>query len=60
MFQKRNIHNYINDFKMELIGYQNNINLIESLYKNPENIYNFLPKKSAKAFDEWKKIISRK
>ena len=32
--------------------------LINSLIKNPENIHNFLPKKTSKAFDEWKKIIS--
>jgi len=60
VFQKRNIHSYMNDFKMELIGYKNNLKLVESLYNNSENIYNFLPKKSAKAFDEWKKITSKK
>ena len=59
VYQKRNYHNFINDFKMEVIGYNNNLNLIESLYKNPENIYNFLPLKSSKAFDEWKKIVSK-
>ena len=49
----------MNDFKMEILGYKNNLSLIESLYKNPENIYNFLPLKSSKAFDEWKSIISK-
>ena len=29
------------------------------LYKNSENIYKYLPKNSSKAFDEWKKIISK-
>ena len=38
VYQKRNYHNFINDFKMEVIGYNNNLNLIEHLYKNPENI----------------------
>ena len=28
----------------------------ESLYKNSENIYSFLPKKTSRAFDEWKKL----
>ena len=45
--------------KMEVLGYNNNLNLIEHLYKNPENIYKFLPLKSSKAFDEWKKIVSK-
>ena len=59
VFQKRNIHNYLNDFKMEVIGYNNNFKLVEALYKNPDKIYNFLPINSSKAFDEWKKIVSK-
>ena len=59
VYQKRNYHNYMNDFKMEILGYKNNLSLIENLYKNPENIYNFLPLKSSKAFDEWKSIVSK-
>ena len=56
VYQQRNVHNLIKDFKDEYIGYVNSLKLVESLYKNPENIYNFLPKKSSLAFDEWKKI----
>ena len=59
VYQKRNIHNYLTDFKNETVGYNNNLKLIEDLYLNPENIYNYLPIISAKAFDEWRKIISR-
>ena len=59
VYQKRNVHNYLTDFKNETVGYNNNLKLIEDLYKNPENIYNYLPINSAKAFDEWRKIISR-
>ena len=58
VYQKRNVHNLIKDFKDEYIGYTNSLNLVESLYKNPENIYKYLPKKSSLAFDEWKKITS--
>ena len=58
VYQKRNVHNYLTDFKNETVGYNNNLKLIEDLYKNPENIYNYLPINSAKAFDEWRKIIS--
>ena len=56
VYQQRNVHNLIKDFKDEYIGYVNSLRLVESLYKSSENIYNFLPKKSALAFDEWKKI----
>jgi len=56
VYQQRNVHNLIKDFKDEYIGYVNSLKLVESLYKNSENIYNFLPKKSSLAFDEWKKI----
>ncbi len=58
VYQQRNVHNLINDFKEEYIGYTNSLKLVESLYKNSDNIYNFLPKKSALAFDEWKKITN--
>jgi hypothetical protein len=58
VLQIRNDHNLIKDFSQEILGYKNNIKLINALKKNPENIYNFLPINSARAFDEWKKIIS--
>ncbi len=56
VYQQRNVHNLIKDFKDEYVGYVNSLKLVESLYKNSENIYNFLPKKSSSAFDEWKKL----
>ena len=59
VYQARNVHNLIKDFKDETIGYENSLKLIEALYKNSEKIYDFLPLLSSKAFDEWKKIISK-
>ena len=56
VYQQRNVHNLIKDFKDEYIGYINSLKLVEDLYKNTENIYNFLPKKTSVAFDEWKKL----
>ncbi len=56
VYQQRNVHNLIKDFKDEYIGYTNSLKLVEGLYKNSNNIYKFLPKKSSLAFDEWKKI----
>ena len=56
VYQQRNVHNLIKDFKDEYIGYTNSLKLVEDLYKNTENIYNFLPKKTSVAFDEWKRL----
>ena len=38
VYQKRNVHNYLTDFKNETVGYNNNLKLIEDLYKKPEKI----------------------
>jgi hypothetical protein len=47
VFQDRNIQNLTKNMTMEYIGYENTITLLEQLKKNPDNIYNFLPDKSA-------------
>ena len=57
VYQKRNVHNLIKDFQNEIIGYTKSKLLVEKLKVNPKNIFKFLPKKSALAFNEWKKII---
>lgn len=59
VYQDRNVHNLIKDFKNEIIGYVNSADLVEDLLKNSNNIYKYLPKKSCQAFDEWKKIIRK-
>ena len=57
VYQKRNEHNIYQDFLKELIGYKNNLNLIKSLYKSPNNIKKFLPEKSYEAFKVYKKLF---
>jgi hypothetical protein len=37
--------------KLEYIGYENNMKLLDALYKNPDNILEFLPPKSVEAFE---------
>jgi hypothetical protein len=44
--------------KQEYLGYENNLDLIKNLKKNPNSIIKFLPKKSNEAFVHYKKIIS--
>ena len=57
VYQKRNEHDLTKDMKKEYIGYENNLNLLKELKKNPENIKNFLPKKSWQAFKLYQKIL---
>ncbi len=58
VYQKRNAHNLIKDFEGEVIGYTKNTALLEQLDKDPDNIFNFLPKNSSLAFQEWKRLVS--
>ena len=58
VFQKRNKHNLLTDFKNEYLGYTKNFELINIIENNPEKISLFLPKRALLAFDEWRKIIS--
>ena len=55
VYQKRNVHNLINDFSQEYIGYKNSLNLLKSLKKNSSFINNFLPKKVRMLFLNGKK-----
>ena len=57
VFQDRNKQDLIENMKDEYIGYENNLDLVIALKKDPENIFKFLPKRSAKAFVEYKKIM---
>ena len=55
--QERNPHNTYNDFKGELIGYNNNHDLIKDLKKNPNLIKKYLPERSLLAFKRYTKIL---
>ena len=43
VYQARNVHNLIKDFKDETIGYENSLKLIEALYKNLKKFMTFYP-----------------
>jgi len=57
--QKRNVHDLYKDFKGEIIGYNNNLDLVKSLKKNPNNIKKFIPKRSYLAFKEYLNITKK-
>ena len=58
VYQDRNVHSYYKDFQGEIIGYNNNLELISKLQKNPNFIKEFLPNRSYLAFKEYLKIMS--
>lgn len=48
--QLRNVHDLTKDMKAEYIGYEKNQELIKALSKNPEAIFDYLPKSAVNAF----------
>ncbi|MDZ4815073.1 MAG: hypothetical protein SGI71_02260 [Verrucomicrobiota bacterium] len=55
VYQQRNVHDLLRDMKQEYIGYENNLKLVQDLKVNPESIMNFLPERSIKAFELYRK-----
>ena len=53
--QIRNPHNLLLDFQKEVIGYANNLKLLNALKISPNYIKKFLPKRSYAAFKQYKK-----
>ena len=58
VYQMRNKHDLSKDMTKEFVGYENNLNLITELKKNPKNIKKFLPKKSWEAFKTYRKLLN--
>lgn len=57
--QKRNDHDLTIDFNKEIIGYQNNIDLLRSIEKDPESIKQYLPGRAIWAWDLYKKHLEK-
>ena len=55
VYQERNIHDLTIDLKKEIIGYENNLNLLNDLKNSPKNIFNYLPERSKEAFKLYQK-----
>ncbi len=55
VYQERNPHDLTKDMKKEYLGYENNINLIDELIQDSESIYSYLPGKSIRAFELYKR-----
>src|SRR5690348_14544903 len=46
VYQARNIHDLIKDMKAEYLGYEKNLDFITALKKNPDNVFDYLPKEA--------------
>jgi hypothetical protein len=57
VYQDRNVHNLTRDMKDEYLGYENNLEIVETILKDPNKINNFLPKKAIKAFEIYRKCL---
>ena len=55
VYQERNPHDLTKDMKKEYLGYENNLNLINELNKDPESIFSYLPGQSIRAFELYKR-----
>ncbi len=53
--QERNAHDLIVNMQDEYIGYENNLNLVKDLCRDPESITAYLPDRTALAFQLYRK-----
>ena len=57
VFQDRNVHNLIEDLKKEYLGYENNLQLVRSITKNPKKISDYLPQQSLDAWNVYRSLL---
>jgi len=55
VYQARNEHDLVRDMKQEYLGYENNLNLVRELAIAPEEILNYLPEQSIRAFNLYRR-----
>ena len=55
VFQARNVHDLVKDMKMEYMGYENNLKIVNELPTSPDAILKYLPEKSQIAFNLYQK-----
>jgi hypothetical protein len=55
VYQERNEHDLIVDMKKEYLGYEHNLKLVRALASNPDSLMDYLPERSQKAFEIYKR-----
>ena len=59
VYQARNEHDLVRDMQQEYIGYENNLNLVRSVARDPESITRFIPGRTAWAFSLYRRHFER-
>ncbi len=57
VYQQRNVHDLTVDFEKEIMGYKFNYKLLNDISKSPDKISTYLPYKSMKAFEIYRRLI---
>ena len=55
VYQQRNPHDLTVDMKKEYKGYEYNYKILDAIYKKPDSLFNFLPKRSLQAYEQYLK-----
>jgi hypothetical protein len=55
VYQERNVHDLTRDMKAEYLGYEHNHRMVQELAAEPAKILNYLPERSAKAFELYRR-----
>lgn len=55
VYQDRNVHDLVRDMQQEYLGYENNLQLVQDVARDPESILKYLPGRSAWAFELYRR-----
>ena len=55
VFQARNVHNLIKDMRAEYLGYEHNLELVQTVMSEPDSIYQYMPDSAVEAFRLYRK-----
>ena len=59
VYQRRNVHDLVRDMQLEYPGYENNLNLVQDLARDPQSIATYLPGKTIWAFELYRRHFQR-
>ena len=59
VYQRRNVHDLVRDMQLEYPGYENNLNLVQDLARDPQSIAAYLPGKTIRAFELYRRHFQR-
>jgi hypothetical protein len=57
--QQRNQHDLIQDLRLEYLGYENNLRIVETVMDDPDSLFSFLPGRAIRAFELYRRHFAR-